>query len=377
MFLRISIVAILSSLLLIACGPQKTEASFVFSISGRVNTVHSGDVILYKVSDVNQKVYDAVDTLSIAKDGSFSENYNLEPHYYIINFYDSLQVPLIADKGQQIVIHLNGDGSYELSGSKDTELFEAYEAFRREILEALVYPVRREVSALKKLKDPIHDSTINYLAGLQLNRESKYRDTLITYVKKMGTSIAIYPTTIRWGGDENLVFYDSLAKAFSEDHPNLEVSKWILRKVQLMKQVAIGGKVSDISSTDTANISQELYKNLQEYTLINFWGSWCAPCRSESEGLIAVYNQYHDRGFEIFGVAFEQKREAWIRAINQDELNWPNVSDLSGYKNKAAEEYSITSLPKNFLVNKEGVIIAKDIHEEELEAKLAQLLPTE
>ncbi|MCV9387141.1 TlpA disulfide reductase family protein [Reichenbachiella ulvae] len=356
---------------LIACQPE--EPQYVFSIEGKVPNLYPGQVLLTQATDINQKEFEVIDTLSIAPDSSFQASYNLEPHYYVLNFYDSLKVPFIADSGQQIKIEFPTDGRAIVSGSPDTERFEQYEKFRNDILKQTVYPLRGQLYSMLGQNDPNLGPQIGELGQRLEAAEAKYRDTLIHAVKKMGPSIAVYPTTVRWNGDKDMAYYDQLASELSQKYDGLKVAEEINEKVRVLKQVSIGGKVSDIVAQDSTGTELTLYSNLGKYTLIDFWGSWCAPCRAESQSLNEMYSQYHDAGFEIFGFGVETRKDKWAQAIQKDNRNWINVSTLDGYKNEVSKEYSITSLPKNFLVDENGIIIGKDLHGEELAAKLAEL----
>lgn len=111
------------------------------------------------------------------------------------------------------------------------------------------------------------------------------------------------------------------------------------------------------------------------YLLLDFWASWCGPCMKEIPHLTKAYAKYHKRGFEIYGVSFDRERDAWVKAIKKNKLNWINVSTIESFNNKAAEEYAVSSIPTNFLIDcSTGVIIAKNLRGEEVAAKLAELL---
>nr|WP_255695667.1 TlpA disulfide reductase family protein [Rhodohalobacter sp. 614A] len=168
-------------------------------------------------------------------------------------------------------------------------------------------------------------------------------------------------------------YYEQLAADFSEEHEGLVVAEFVSEKVRILKQVSIGGEASEILAPNPDGEEISLYNNLGTYTLIDFFGSWCGPCRSESDHLNRMYDQYNDAGFEIFGFGVEFNRQSWLRALDQDSRTWTNVSNVDGYDGEIAKEYAITSLPKNFLVDEDGIIIAKDLHGGELEEKLAEL----
>lgn len=358
-------------MLFISCTTQQDET--VFSVEGTLHNIDSEQVLLQQAKGLNANEFDVVDTLSIDDDQSFSASYSLEPHYYRLQINDSLHVPFIADSGQHITMDVPAEGEYEVSGSPDTELFEEYEAFRMGVLEETVYPIRGKLEDMVDEDNPEDAARIEQLGERVLQAEAAYRDTLIHPVKEMGTSIAIYPTMVRWNGDKHMEYYEQLAADFAEEHNGLVVAERVSEKVRILKQVSIGGNVSEIVAPDTAGVERSLYDNLGTYTLIDFFGSWCGPCRSESDHLRRMYNKYHPSGFEIFGFGIEYQKERWLRAIKADNRTWINVSTVDGYSNEIAQEYSITAIPKNFLVDEDGVIIAKDIHGQDLEDKLEEL----
>jgi peroxiredoxin len=109
--------------------------------------------------------------------------------------------------------------------------------------------------------------------------------------------------------------------------------------------------------------------------LLDFWASWCAPCRAENPNLVAMYGKYHEKGFDILGVSLDSNRDRWLTAIKDDNLTWHQVSDLQGWDNKAAKLYGIKSIPANVLIDTNGYIIAKNLRGEDLQKKLEELFP--
>lgn len=108
--------------------------------------------------------------------------------------------------------------------------------------------------------------------------------------------------------------------------------------------------------------------------LLDFWASWCGPCMGEVPYLVQTYREFHDKGFEIFGVSLDNNRERWLDAIESKAMNWIHVSDLLGWQNAAAADYGVRSIPANFLLDAEGRIVATNLRGEQLYAKIAELL---
>ena len=111
-----------------------------------------------------------------------------------------------------------------------------------------------------------------------------------------------------------------------------------------------------------------------QYTLIDFWASWCVPCRKENPAILNVFKKYQQEGFSISGVSLDINKIRWLNAIKQDQLPWQHLSDLKGWESVIVNTYGIKAIPMNYLINKEGIIIAKNLHASQLDALLNTLL---
>ena len=147
----------------------------------------------------------------------------------------------------------------------------------------------------------------------------------------------------------------------------------IENKITRANGSSIGYKANLFTQTNTDGKPVKLEDFKGQYVLIDFWASWCRPCRMENPNVVAAYQKYKQKGFTVLGVSMDSNKEAWINAIKQDQLTWTHVSDLKGWGNEVGQLYGVSSIPQNFLIGPDGVIIAKELRGPALEQKLSEL----
>jgi thiol-disulfide isomerase/thioredoxin len=354
------------------------ESPKTFSISGNISPTKADYIILQQETDIERKIETIIDTLKVDDEGNFKSSYNEAPYLYSLVLPNKKKIGLAINKDQKLTITISNyddkDQTVTIEGSKDSQALLAYENFREESLDRLVQSVRREIKELKKAENP-DTAKIAELGQLEVDNYDKHLAELNAYISKnMDNTLGLYATSIRWKGTENFALFDSLTTEFEAVHPNLEITSKLREKVTRLQQTEVGGKVADIHMNTVDGTQVNLSSIKAKYILIDFWASWCGPCRRESDGLNKIYANYSREYFDIYGVSLDDKRDKWVAALEKDNRIWTNVSSLEGFKTAAAFDYTVTALPDNYLIDANRIIIAKNIHGAELEKLLDSLI---
>jgi peroxiredoxin len=228
-------------------------------------------------------------------------------------------------------------------------------------------------SAAYQAKDSATMKTLDAtFDALDLEMKEVYKGYLAT---NNNSPIAMYALGQMAGWDINPEVVEPIYKALSEPARATPSGKAFAEKIVTAKKTAVGAMAMDFTQNDTLDVPVSLSSFKGKYVLIDFWASWCGPCRQENPNVVKAFQTYNAKGFTVLGVSLDQPgaKDKWIKAIHDDNLTWTQVSDLKYWDNQVAKQYGIQAIPQNFLVDPAGKIIAKNIRGEELSSKLATI----
>lgn len=292
------------------------------------------------------------------------------PGVYLIDD-GKLSLVFCYDKGEVTVIY--NDGIIEVTGSECHDDYLDYEAFRLSSLEKNVKGIRREIASLTN--DPNDNSAkIDSLSALEMIAYKTYQDEITEYAINMNKNSAFYYSSKRWIGDEHILGLRAALSEFEELYPESDMYIEMDLKLERLSNVAIGSQVEEIEGQGVNGETLKLCDIKSNYLLIDLWASWCRPCRLEATHLNTLKDRYSAEQFEIFGISIDKDAEAWRNAVSHDKRDFPQILDGKNYDGELAKRFTVSSVPTNFLLDKDRKIIARNVYGNELDTLLDSLL---
>ena len=306
-----------------------------YTVNGRIDGIGNGKVILARLDLITNERVD-VDSTEI-KDGKFTFKGKIESPYFHTLFFNNTKdkIHFFLENSE---INISGDihdiENTKITGSREDSLFRSYELDD-------IFDRKKGMEIMLNYPDYCFSA---FTAYYQFQIHNIHTDTL-----------------------------DMVMKGFPDSIKKSEYYKHLENLYRRIKRVAISQPAPVFSLPDTAGNIVKLEDFMGVYVLIDFWASWCAPCRAANPKLVEVYNQFSDKNFIILGISVDKNGEYWKNAIESDNLPWINVSNLKGW-DTVSEIYGVEAIPQNFLLDTNGIIIGKNIKPEYLIDKLDKLL---
>ena len=364
---------IASTLLIVACNNLKDNE---FLISGTANGVENGKKVFVEIQTETGSL--AKDT-AVVKDGKFelkgiTDGIDIG---FIRIENEEINLPIILEEGK-IEINIVKDSLHKstLGGTPNNEKFHTFNLETRAISEKVVKFEKDNGPAMQKAQMSKDTVTINKL----LKEYKKFQNEMNDYSKKFikdnpdaYLSVLLLENFLMrqyLTPEEVKTYFNGLSKEIQDT----KSGKKIKTALDALNAVVVGKPAPNFSAPSPDGKTISLKESLGKVTIIDFWASWCGPCRAENPNVVALYNEFHPQGLNIIGVSLDKDATKWKDAIAKDGLVWPHVSNLKFWEDPIAKQYNVQSIPATFILDAKGNIVAKDLRGDALRAKVKELL---
>ena len=363
----------LFTLSIISCNNLKDNE---FLISGTANGIENGKKVFVEIQDENGVI--AKDT-GVIENGKFElkgSTDNIDLGFIRIE-NEKINLPIILEEGK-IKINIVKDSLQKstIEGTFNNDKFQKFNNESVAILEKVKKFEKENNPKMQKALTENDTVTVNKIKKEYKNFQNDMNDYSKTFIKNNPDafiSVLLLENFLMREyipATEIKSFYDKLDKKLV----NTKSAQNIKKTLDLMLAVVVGKPAPKFSAKSPEGKLISLDESLGKVTIVDFWASWCAPCRKENPNVVALYNEYHSKGLNIIGVSLDQDAKKWKDAIAKDNLSWIHVSNLKYWDEPIGKQYGISSMPATFILDAKGNIVAKDLRGDALRAKVKELL---
>ena len=369
---KITLLALLT-LSILSCNNLKDNE---FLISGTANGIENGKKVFVEIQDENGVI--AKDT-GVIENGKFElkgSTDNIDLGFIRIE-NEKINLPIILEEGK-IKINIVKDSLQKstIEGTFNNDKFQKFNNESVAILEKVKKFEKENNPKMQKALTENDTVTVNKIKKEYKNFQNDMNDYSKAFIKNNPDafiSVLLLENFLMREyipATEIKSFYDKLDKKLV----NTKSAQNIKKTLDLMLAVVVGKPAPKFSAKSPEGKLISLDESLGKVTIVDFWASWCAPCRKENPNVVALYNEYHSKGLNIIGVSLDQDAKKWKDAIAKDNLSWIHVSNLKYWDEPIGKQYGISSIPATFILDAKGNIVAKDLRGDALRAKVKELL---